>query len=175
MLVDEVRNFLFGPPGAGGFDLASLNIQRGRDHGLASYSEVREAYGLRPVRRFSDITRNRDLQDRLEQVFDSPADIDLWTGGLCEDHARDAMVGETIQSILREQFARLRNGDRFWYQNYLDRELQSLIERQTLATIIRRNTDISNEIGDNVFLVPRSMDQTRGGPGGRPPGGGRRR
>ena len=175
MLVDEVRNFLFGPPGAGGFDLASLNIQRGRDHGLASYSEVREAYGLRPVRRFSDITRNRDLQDRLEQVFDSPADIDLWTGGLCEDHARDAMVGETIQSILREQFARLRDGDRFWYQNYLDRELQSLIERQTLATIIRRNTDISNEIGDNVFLVPRSMDQTRGGPGGRPPGGGRRR
>jgi len=179
MLVDEVRNFLFGPPGAGGFDLASLNIQRGRDHGLAPYSEVRKAYGLRPVRRFSDITKNRDLQERLEQVFDSPADIDLWTGGLCEDHARDAMVGETIQSILREQFVRLRDGDRFWYQNYLDRELQTLIERQTLATIIRRNTEISNEIDDNVFLAPRALRTSaagRGaGPGGRPPGGGRRR
>ncbi len=175
MLVDEVRNFLFGPPGAGGFDLASLNIQRGRDHGLPSYSEAKEAYGLRPARRFSDITKNRDLQSRLEQVYNSPADIDLWTGGLCEDHARDAMVGETIQSILREQFVRLRDGDRFWYQNYLDRELQSLVERQTLATIIRRNTEISNEIGDNVFLVPRSMDQTRGGPGGPPPGRGGRR
>ncbi|MGI8436524.1 MAG: peroxidase family protein, partial [Chthoniobacterales bacterium] len=33
-LVDGVRNFLFGPPGAGGFDLASLHIQRGRDSGL---------------------------------------------------------------------------------------------------------------------------------------------
>jgi hypothetical protein len=34
-VIDAVRNFLFGSPGSGGFDLASLNIQRGRDHGLA--------------------------------------------------------------------------------------------------------------------------------------------
>ncbi len=27
-IVDGLRNFLFGPPGAGGFDLASLNIRR---------------------------------------------------------------------------------------------------------------------------------------------------
>ncbi len=29
MLVGGLRNFLFGPPGSGGFDLASLNLQRG--------------------------------------------------------------------------------------------------------------------------------------------------
>jgi hypothetical protein len=43
LVVDDVRNFLFGEPGSGGFDLVSLNIQRGRDHGLPGYNDVREA------------------------------------------------------------------------------------------------------------------------------------
>ena len=54
-IVSGVRNFLFGEPGAGGFDLAALNIQRGRDHGLADFNSVRMAYGLRPVKSFNAI------------------------------------------------------------------------------------------------------------------------
>ena len=167
-----MRNFLFGPPGAGGFDLASLNIQRGRDHGLAGYNTVRRQLGLKPVRKFSDITPDRDLQKRLESVYATVDQIDLWVGVLAEPPMRDALLGETAVTILRDQFTRLRDGDRFWYQVHLGREMASLIDRQTLSRIIRRNTGIRNEIQENVFLAPPPA-VVHGGKGG-PAGPGRR-
>jgi hypothetical protein len=165
-LVDGVRNFLFGPPGAGGFDLASLNIQRGRDHGFAGYNAVRRELGLKAVRKFSDITPDRALQSRLASVYASVDQIDLWVGVLAEPPVRDALLGETAVTILRNQFMRLRDGDRFWYQVHLGREMASLIDRQTLSRIIRRNTGIRNEIQENVFLAPPSMMPGHGGMGG---------
>src|SRR5205085_1313505 len=70
-LVGGLRNFLFGPPGAGGFDLASRNIQRGRDHGLADYNSARAAYGLPRVTSFTQITSDPDLQAKLFSLFDA--------------------------------------------------------------------------------------------------------
>lgn len=47
-MVDDMRNLLF-PSGRGqrlGMDLAALNIQRGREHGLPDYNSVRKAFDL---------------------------------------------------------------------------------------------------------------------------------
>ncbi|MEM7697427.1 MAG: peroxidase family protein [Verrucomicrobiota bacterium] len=152
-LVDDVRNFLFGPPGSGGFDLASLNIQRGREHGIASYNDVRADYGLRRVVRFEQISSDPVVAGQLASVYENVDQVDVWVGALAEDKARGALVSETMATILREQFVRLRDGDRFWYQHYLDQEFQALIETQTLAKIIRRNTSINRELADNVFIT----------------------
>ncbi|HYF37866.1 MAG TPA: peroxidase family protein, partial [Prosthecobacter sp.] len=153
-LVDDVRNFLFGPPGAGGLDLASLNLQRGRDHGLRSFADMRTALKLRPVKSFQDVNRNRVVVQELSSVYDSPADIDLWIGGLSEVDKAGSMVGEVFHRILVNQFVRLRDGDRFWYQLYLPPDLVRMVEKQTLSTIIRRNTKIGREIPDRAFLAP---------------------
>jgi hypothetical protein len=75
-VVDEVRNFLFGARGVWGFDLAALNIQRGRDHGLASYNRVRQTYGLPPVRGFGEINPDPVIATRLSSVYVSTDDID---------------------------------------------------------------------------------------------------
>lgn len=151
MLVDDVRNFLFGPPGAGGFDLASLNIQRGRDHGLADYNTTRVAYGLDPVTSFDEISSNPDVVAALQATYDSVDDIDLWVGGLAEDHVPGASMGELFRTILVDQFTRLRDGDRFWYQNvFTGRQLEA-IEQTSLSEIITRNTDITS-LQENVFF-----------------------
>ncbi len=150
-IIDDVRNFLFGPPGAGGFDLAALNIQRGRDHGLPSYNAARIAMGLQPATSFADITSDNDLQQRFSDAYVSVEDVDIWVGGLAEDHYHQAMVGELFFSILKDQFERVRDGDRFWYQNSFSRNRITRLEKTTLADIIRRNTPVTHEIPDNVF------------------------
>jgi peroxidase len=153
LVVDDVRNFLFGPPGAGGFDLASLNIQRGRDHGLPSLAALRTELELLPPTEFSDICSDAQVVANLSSVYELPADVDPWVGALAEDHLPGAMVGETLHAILTEQFRALRDGDRFWYERAFPKKTKRLIERQTLAKIIRRNTDIGAEIPRDVFRI----------------------
>lgn len=150
-VVDSLRNFLFGAPGSGGLDLVSLNIQRGRDHGLADYNATREAYGLESVESFADITSNEDVQANLESLYGDVNNIDLWVGLLAEDHTENGSLGETATTIIADQFERLRDGDRFYYENTMsDREVRE-IENTTLADIIERNT-ILDSLQSNVFF-----------------------
>lgn len=151
-LIDDVRNFLFGPPGSGGFDLASLNIQRGRDHGLPDYNQLRVDFGLPAVTGFDAITGDPELADGLAGVYETVDEIDAWVGLLAEPHLPGAMVGETLAIVLGDQFTRLRDGDRFFYQHYLSPALVSLVENQPLSRIIRRNTEIGDELPNNVFV-----------------------
>ena len=151
-IVDDVRNFLFGPPGAGGFDLASLNIQRGRDHGLASYNDTREALGLDAAKCFEDISSDPEVVHRLKAAYDSVDDIDLWVGGLSEDHVADGQVGETFHAIISDQFERVRDGDRFWYERSLSHKDLAYVEQTSLADVIRRNST-AVPVSDNVFYV----------------------
>ncbi len=152
-VVDDIRNFLFGPPGSGGFDLASLNIQRGRDHGIPHYNALRSMAGLTPVSDFSEISSDASVVAGLASVYADVDSIDPWVGLLAEDHVAGAMVGPTLMMILSDQFERLRVGDRFWYESYLPTDLVELVEAQTLSVIIQRNTDIGAELSDNVFIA----------------------
>ncbi len=149
-IVDDVRNFLFGPPGSGGFDLAALNMQRGRDHGLPDYNTVRVAMGLDPKSSFAEVTSDSIVQERLASVYDSVDEIDVWVGGLAEDPVNQGLVGELIFTVVKLQFESLRDGDRFWYERLPDDLLRDVADVR-LADIIRRNTNIGNEIPNDVF------------------------
>ncbi|MBX3404002.1 MAG: hypothetical protein KF699_11390 [Phycisphaeraceae bacterium] len=150
--IDGVRNLLFGP--GMGRDLIALNLQRGRDHGLPDYNTLREDNGLVRVADFSDITSDPVLAAALAGVYGDVDSIDPWIGLMAEDHLPGASVGATMAAIFRDQFGRLRDGDRFFYLN--DGELGafelSFLEGLTLADIIRLNTD-AQSIQDNVFFI----------------------
>lgn len=152
MIIDDVRNFLFGQPGMGGFDLAALNIQRGRDHGLPSYNDSREALGLPRVNNFDDPIWQGDFGQKLAMVYDSPDQVDLWVGGLAEQHNGDSLVGETMNTIMTQQFNDLRAGDRFWYENQFSGQDLNYLNNLSLSDVIRRNTDIQH-IQDDVMVA----------------------
>ena len=143
-------------------DLAALNIQRGRDHGLAAYNIWREQCGLR---RFQDWSDMKDVMsattvNRLASVYDHVDDVDLFTGGLSERPVVGGVVGPTFACILGQQFLNLRRGDRFWYENSKDKNPGSFtpdqlqeIRKSSLSRIICNNLDDVTMIQPYAFLA----------------------
>ncbi len=151
-VIDDVRNFLFGPPGAGGLDLVSINLARGRERGLPDYNTVRAAFGLQRYTFFQQINNNPDVYIKLLGLYDSINDVDPWVGMLAETRMPGALFGPTVMKIMEVQFTALRDGDRFFFENdpILSEEEKAKISKTTLHDIIMLNTGVKL-MQDEVF------------------------
>ena len=90
-----------------GDDLASRNIQRGRDHGLPGYMAFREFCGLPVFYSYSSGRPSSISQEdwmTLASLYESPADIDLFTAGLLEIPIEGALTGPVFNCIHAKQF-----------------------------------------------------------------------
>ena len=162
-IVDGLRNFLFGVPGSGGLDLATLNIMRGRDRGLVDYNAIRTHYGLNRVNKLSEITQDINLQNSLNFLYGNVDNIDPWVGMLAEDRLEDKMFGELLYQILKTQFGALRDGDRYYFENdpaFSQQEIEA-IRHTRFSDIIKRNTLLTN-IQDYVFFVEKDNENDKG-------------
>ena len=118
--VNQLTNHLFAEgQNRWGADLASLNMQRGRDHGLPSYNAYRGYCGLPRARHWDDLAGvfTNDTLQRYVKIYATPDDIDLWSAGISERPSPGSMVGPVFGCIMGEAFRNLRYGDRFWYEN----------------------------------------------------------
>lgn len=138
--------FLFRAGNPFGLDLASINIQRGRDHGIRPYNDYLEVSGRQRVTDFNEF--GPEIGARLSSVYRHPDDIDLWVGGLLEGAVPGAVVGPTFAEIIADQFSRFRKGDRYFHEHNPDINpghfsLQQLYEirKVSLARIICDNSD----------------------------------
>ena len=150
---NSIRNFLFGEPQRGGLDLCVLDIIRARDHGIPDYNSIREEIGLLPVKEFNEINSDQEVIRRLSQTYRNVNELDPIIGILAEEHLEDSTLGETGYYIIKEQFERIRDGDRLFYLNDPDLEdLREDISNTKLSDVIKRNTRI-DDVPDNVFFV----------------------
>jgi hypothetical protein len=152
-----LRNFLFGSPTAPvrfGLDLAALNIQRGRDHGLPDYNDIRKFYTGSPARTFADITKNTTLAAALQTQYGTIDNIDLWIGILAEDMLPGKSVGKTMHALLKAQFEKLRDGDFYFYKSdpNLPAAIKTQVSNTKLSDVIKRNTTLTN-LQSNVFIT----------------------
>lgn len=160
----ETRNATTGETFA--FDLLATNILRGRDHGLPPYVQyVKFCHNI-------DITDFRQLdqlmvsskRESLQRAYQNVADIDLYAGGLLETPTNGAVMGPTFKCIIEKQFADLKRGDRFYYENGQDAQIRftqdQLIElrKVTIARLICDNYDVAT-IATNPFHVQSGANQ----------------
>ncbi|XP_032664992.1 uncharacterized protein LOC116841308 isoform X2 [Odontomachus brunneus] len=168
-ITEEMTNHLFQTPGfAFGMDLASLNIQRGRDHGLPPYVRWREPCGLSPIRTFEDLdtVMSPSIARKFRLLYSSVEDIDLFPAGLGERSVVGGLVGPIFACIIGQQFSNLRRGDRFWYENpesessFTAGQLQQ-IRRTTLAQVLCKTMDAIETIQPFVFLAADTLKNRR--------------
>lgn len=149
VFVDDIKNFLFPANNASfGMDLVALNIQRGRDHGMPTYNEMRRACSLRPARDFRELGAflRPGQAERFAEIYDNVNDIDFWVGGVSEIPLTEGILGPTFACIVGEQFRRTKYGDRFWYENgdmehSFNAPQLAQLRKVTLAGLICANGD----------------------------------
>jgi peroxidase len=202
-------------------DLGALDIQRGRDHGITSYNDLREAYGLERKESFMDITgestegfpddpqidednplddpdildftrlvddegnrlepgsdgaeegaiegrRRTTLAARLKAIYGDVDKLDAFVGMIAEEHVEGSEFGELQAAIWKTQFEALRDGDRFFYENYP--ALKGILDnygvgfRHSLAEVIALNTELDlDELQEDVFQTAAEEGTVRGG------------
>ncbi|UJR29119.1 hypothetical protein I4U23_010333 [Adineta vaga] len=143
------------------YDLAALNINRGRDHGLPTYNSMRRYCGLRYASSFNDLLDTMDLPviHRLASVYSHVDDIDLYVGGISERSVSDGIVGPTFACIIAQQFRDLRRGDRFFYETqnpsirFTPNQFNE-IRHISLSSILCQTIKDMNEIQIDAFKMP---------------------
>ena len=161
---EEVTNHLIAAGRTN--DLASMNIHRGREHGLPGFCSY--------YRKFQDPDFNcksgwenryegipADLWTKMQEVYDHPSDIDLFTGGISQENEDNSQLGKVFQGIIRHQFKRTMLGDRFFFNHKKRKNLKGvgfikmareILQARTMSGVLCDTTGLT-KVPSNVFQM----------------------
>uniref|UniRef100_A0A673VDL4 Lactoperoxidase n=1 Tax=Suricata suricatta TaxID=37032 RepID=A0A673VDL4_SURSU len=158
LLNTELTERLFSMAHTVALDLAAINIQRGRDHGIPPYHEYRLYCNLSSAHTFDDLKneiKSPEIREKLRRLYGSSLNIDLFPALMVEDLVPGSRLGPTLMCLLSTQFKRLRDGDRLWYENpgvFSPAQLTQ-IRQTSLARILCDNADNITRVQRDVFRV----------------------
>jgi hypothetical protein len=182
---DILRNILFLCVNAGVTDLFAIDTNRARQNGVPPYYTLRRYYSSQPdiygttgcpayLETSSEndplacftglVPHNSSLATNLWKLYGKLIYIDAEPGMLVEPIPSGNTVPPTIAGIVMDTFLRMRDGDRFWFQNVNQPKPFSALERllirgTTFGQLLREHFDFGDDerqqVPDNPFTVPR--------------------
>ncbi|XP_071327314.1 thyroid peroxidase [Trachinotus anak] len=128
-------------------DLASINLQRGRDHALPGYNDWRAFCGLKRIKtldELSEVVGNYRVAEKIQKLYKHPDNIDVWLGGLVEDLLPGSRTGPLFACLIGKQMKALRDGDRFWWEaeGMFTQQQRTELLKGSLSRVICDNSDI---------------------------------
>ena len=156
--MDEFLNIvltsqLFETTALGGMDLASLNIQRQRDHGMPGYRTFRDFCRREFPELPLAVFENELTEGRFLKLHGDLDNIDLWIGGIAERRIPGSLLGPTFACLFGLTFGNVRDGDRFYFERrgvFTSKQLKS-IKRTTLSRVLCDTSDDIRTIQSDAF------------------------
>ncbi|NWR41001.1 DUOX2 oxidase, partial [Regulus satrapa] len=154
VMVEDLQDYWYGPLKYSRTDYVASWVQRGRDFGLPTYNQVRQRFGLKPLQNWSNLAPHLEpqvLQKVAALYANDMSRLELLPGGMLEAD------GSLFSAIILEQFVRLRNGDRFWFENtknglFTEEEIKE-IRNTTFHSVLTSVTHAkSTDLQPHVFV-----------------------
>uniref|UniRef100_A0A8C2FYF4 NAD(P)H oxidase (H2O2-forming) n=1 Tax=Cyprinus carpio TaxID=7962 RepID=A0A8C2FYF4_CYPCA len=150
-------DYMYGPLRFSRSDAVALTIQRGRDFGLPSYNQIRESLNMRPVNSWNEINpklNNTQVLELAELYENDTSRLDLFVGGLLESQEGP---GPVFSTIILDQFERIRNADRFWFENkqnglFTEEEIQAIRNTTFHDVLLDVTSAEEGDVQRNVFF-----------------------
>ncbi|KAB1212323.1 Alpha-dioxygenase 2 [Morella rubra] len=126
-------------------DMATLEIYRDRERGVARYNEFRRNMLMIPISKWEDLTDDEEVVEGLHEVYgDDVEKLDLLVGLHAEKKIKGFAISETAFFIFLLIASRRLEADRFFTTNfnsntYTEKGLEWVNKTETLKDVIDRH------------------------------------
>ncbi|XP_037358296.1 dual oxidase 2 [Talpa occidentalis] len=151
IVVEDLRDYWPGPGKFSRTDYVASSIQRGRDMGLPSYIQALQALKLPTPKNWTELNSTVESQvlETIAALYNQDLSrLELLPGGLLESYGKPGLLFSTI---VFDQFMRLRDGDRYWFENTRN----GLFSVEEIAEI--RNTTLRDVLVDVIKVDPSAL------------------